>query len=403
MSRSKQIVTIALLTAALALPAAIGRSGGDDIVETARNAGQFETLLAALDAADLDGALKGKGPFTVFAPSDEAFAKVPKRTLESLLKPENRDQLTAILTYHVVAGELDAAAVTRTDKAETLNGQAVDFSVNDGTVRVDKARVVSADIRTRNGVIHVIDRVLMPSGDDLVQTAANAGSFKTLLAAAEAAGLVDTLKGEGPLTVFAPTDRAFERLPQGTVQALLRPENRDALAQVLTYHVVPGRVRGADAVAARTAASVEGGELAFGIDDGRLRVNDARVTSNDIDASNGVIHVIDRVLIPVDFTLAAATLNPLELIDLAIERGVPEFNNGDAKACAAIYELTAQSLVSLGGDAIGEPTRTMLREAVGRAASTHDDRRAAWILRDALDETARMLERQMAMSSRSGH
>lgn len=390
----RQLLISAALIAALAAP--LAQAGKPNIVETAREAGQFETLLAALDAADLDGALSGKGPFTVFAPTDDAFDKIPKHTLQSLLKPENREQLTAILTYHVVAGEFDAAAVTRIDKAETLNGQAVDFRVSDGDVRVDDARVVSADIRSANGVIHVIDRVLMPSDKDIVATASSNGSFKTLLAAAEAAGLVETLRGDGPLTVFAPTDRAFERLPRGTVEALLRPENRDALAQVLTYHVVPGRVRGADAVAARTADSVEGGELAFGIADGRLRVNDARVTANDIETSNGIVHVIDRVLIPADFSLAARKLDPLGLIELAIERGVPQFNSGDAAACAAIYEVTAQSLIGLGGDAIPAKSRTLLGEALGRAASTHDERRAAWILREALDATAGALEHRMA-------
>ena len=244
----------------------------------------------------------------------------------------------------------------------------------------------------------------LPAGAaDIVETAQEAGQFKTLLAAAQAAGLVDTLKGDGPLTVFAPTDRAFERLPEGTVAALLEERNRDALVQVLTYHVVPGRVFGADAAAARKAASVEGGELRFAIADGRLQVNEVRIVANDIEADNGVVHVIDRVLIPEDFALSAAELSPVELIDLAIERGVPEFNNGDAKACAAIYELTAQSLVALGGDTISEPTRTKLQEAIGRAASTRDDRRSAWILRNALDDAARSLERHSAMRRSRDH
>lgn len=403
MRESKNILMVVLLVAALAVPVAVGRTGQSDIVETAREAGQFGTLLAALEAAGLDAALVGEGPFTVFAPTDAAFAKIPKHQLQSLLKPANRDKLTAILTYHVVAGELDAAAVTRADKAETLNGQAVDFFVTDGDVRIGDSRVVSADIRTSNGVIHVIDQVLIPSSDDIVEAASSAGSFKTLLAAATAAGLVETLQSEGPLTLFAPTDRAFERLPRGTVEALLRPENKEALAQVLTYHVVPGRLRGVDAVAARSAASVEGSALAFAIDDGRLRVNDARVTDNDIEATNGVVHVIDRVLIPADFTLSARVLDPVGLIELAIERGVPEFNNGDAKACAAIYELTAQSLVALGGDAVTAPTRTLLREALGRAAATHDDRRAAWILRDALDHAADSMETRSAAMRRGKH
>lgn len=136
-----------------------------------------------------------------------------------------------------------------------------------------------------------------PAGD-IVDVAQGAGQFQTLLAAAQAAGLVDTLRSAGPFTVFAPTDEAFAALPDGTVQSLLRPENRHQLRAILTYHVVPGRVRAAD-LAGRTAAPVTANGQVLAIDgrDG-VKVNGARVVAADVDASNGVIHVIDRVLMP---------------------------------------------------------------------------------------------------------
>jgi uncharacterized surface protein with fasciclin (FAS1) repeats len=133
-----------------------------DIVDTAVAAGQFETLAAALDAADLVDTLKGDGPFTVFAPTDEAFAKLPAGTVENLLKPENRDQLIAVLTYHVVPGKVKAADVIKLDEAKTVNGQSVAIKVADGAVRVDNAKVVKTDIVASNGVIHVIDTVILP-------------------------------------------------------------------------------------------------------------------------------------------------------------------------------------------------------------------------------------------------
>ncbi len=133
-----------------------------DIVDTAVAAGQFETLAAALGAADLVDTLKGDGPFTVFAPTDEAFAKLPEGTVENLLKPENRDQLVAILTYHVVAGEVLAADVVKLDKAMTVNGASVAIRVADGDVMVDNASVIATDINASNGVIHVIDTVILP-------------------------------------------------------------------------------------------------------------------------------------------------------------------------------------------------------------------------------------------------
>lgn len=133
---------------------------------------------------------------------------------------------------------------------------------------------------------------------DLVDTAAGAGTFNTLVAAVDAAGLVETLKGEGPFTVFAPTDEAFSALPEGAVEELLKPENKDQLVAILTYHVVPGKVMAADIAGAEsTASSVQGGELMINGTDG-VTVNGATVTQADIEASNGVIHVIDQVILP---------------------------------------------------------------------------------------------------------
>ena len=138
------------------------RAQGKDIVDTAVGAGQFKTLAAALQAAGLVETLKGKGPFTVFAPTDAAFAKLPAGTVESLLKPENKAKLTAILTYHVVAGKVMAADVVKVTSAKTVQGGAVAVKVNGGKVMIDAANVVTTDIAASNGVIHVIDTVLMP-------------------------------------------------------------------------------------------------------------------------------------------------------------------------------------------------------------------------------------------------
>ena len=132
-----------------------------DIVAVADGAGKFKTLCAAVKAAGLEETLQGKGPFTVFAPTDEAFAKLPKGTLDDLLKPENKEKLAAILTYHVLPGEVMAADV-KTMKAKTVNGQSLDVMVEDGKVTVDKAKVIMADVPASNGVIHAIDTVLMP-------------------------------------------------------------------------------------------------------------------------------------------------------------------------------------------------------------------------------------------------
>lgn len=134
---------------------------------------------------------------------------------------------------------------------------------------------------------------------DIVDTAANAGTFETLLTAAEAAGLVDTLKGEGPFTVFAPSDEAFAALPAGTVEDLLKPENKEKLASILTYHVVSGEFMSTDLKDDMVKTTVQGGDLIVDLDDG-VKINDATVVTADIDASNGVIHVIDKVILPAE-------------------------------------------------------------------------------------------------------
>jgi uncharacterized surface protein with fasciclin (FAS1) repeats len=278
--------------------AAVASRPGDtkDIIDTAVGAGSFKTLAAAIGAAGLVQDLKGKGPFTVFAPTDEAFAKLPKGTLEKLLEPKNKSMLQSILAYHVVSGDVGSAQVVKLSNAATLGGQRVDVRVTDGGVFIDNAKVTTTDIRCSNGVIHVIDTVLMPNTDDVVATAVSAGSFKTLTAAIEAAALVEALKGDGPFTVFAPTDEAFAALPKGTVENLLKPENKAKLASLLKYHVVSGRVFSDVAAKGVTAATLQGHEIKTRTVDGQVFVNDARVVKADIDAKNGVIHVIDRVL-----------------------------------------------------------------------------------------------------------
>jgi uncharacterized surface protein with fasciclin (FAS1) repeats len=156
------MAAVAVTAFGLTVGSSNGHAADKDIVDTAVEAGQFTTLAAALEAAGLVETLKGDGPFTVFAPTDEAFAKLPDGTVETLLMPENRDQLTAILTYHVVPGSVMAADVVALDEAETVNGEMVNISTSGDSVMVNDATVTAADIMASNGVIHVIDSVILP-------------------------------------------------------------------------------------------------------------------------------------------------------------------------------------------------------------------------------------------------
>jgi uncharacterized surface protein with fasciclin (FAS1) repeats len=158
------IVAAAVMACAMSASTTV-TAQGKDIVETAVAAGSFKTLAKALQAADLVDTLKGPGPFTVFAPTDEAFARLPAGTLESLLKPENKAKLQRILTYHVVAGKVMAADVVKLETAKAVSGDTIMVAVKGGNVTVDQARVVKTDIGASNGVIHVIDAVLLPKGN----------------------------------------------------------------------------------------------------------------------------------------------------------------------------------------------------------------------------------------------
>ena len=157
-----RIAAASAMVIGLAIGSGAASAADKDIVDTAVSAGTFETLAAALGAAGLVETLKGEGPFTVFAPTDDAFAKLPEGTVDNLLKPENKDQLTAVLTYHVVPGNVMAADVVKISEAETVNGAKINVTAKDGTVMINDATVTTADVEASNGVIHVIDTVLLP-------------------------------------------------------------------------------------------------------------------------------------------------------------------------------------------------------------------------------------------------
>ena len=283
-----------------------------DIVDNAMKANNVTTLVAAVSAAGLSDTLKGSGPFTVFAPTNSAFEKLPAGTVDTLLKPENKDMLTNILTYHVVAGRYMAKDLQDGQMLTTVQGQMLKVTKSGNSVSINgSAMIETADVVSSNGITHVIDSVLMPQEGvmvggammvpnlDIVDNAVNASNVTTLVAAVKAAGLVDTLKGAGPFTVFAPTNDAFAKLPAGTVDTLLKPENKAMLSNVLRYHVVAGRYQAKDLKDGMMLKSVQGQMLTIGNKNGQLTVNGmAMVQTKDVISKNGVTFVIDSVLMP---------------------------------------------------------------------------------------------------------
>ena len=365
------------------------KAGSNDIVSAALADGRFGTLATALTEAKLVAILQGKGPFTVFAPTDKAFSKLPKDTVATLLKPENRKQLQAILTYHVLSGSVDLAGALAAKQAKTVQGADVKIGFSDGRVRVNDAAILNADIQCSNGIIHVIDSVILPPepANDIASVAKKAGSFKTLLAAVEAAGLTKILTGEEPVTVFAPSDQAFAALSDGTVESLLKPENRDQLIAILSLHVVSGKVSAGDALNTKKAKSLSNGALKFGIIDGVFKVNNATIVKTDVLCDNGVIHVIDSVLLPK--MKAAPEISAIKRIKKAIDKGVPIFNGGNPGKCADIYRDCLLAISK--GSELDASAAKMLDEVLQRAEKMNDDTQRAWVLRKGLDKAYSIL------------
>ena len=278
-----------------------------NIVETAIAAGDFQTLVVALQATGLDATLSDEDSvFTVFAPSDDAFALLGDDTINALLA--DTDLLSDILLYHVIAGQAvdaDTAISLAPELVEMASGDSVALTVRDGDLYVNNSRVISANIEASNGIIHVLDVVLTPPSDaaatgNIFEVAQSAGSFNTLVAALQATELDSVLADEtATFTVFAPTDDAFALLGDETINALLA--DTETLSNILLYHVVSGAA--VDSITALTLLDTNiemaNGSLApLQLNDGNLWIDGARIITTDIPATNGVIHVIDAVLQP---------------------------------------------------------------------------------------------------------
>jgi len=286
-----------LVIASLMVSPIVVADNTEDIPTNAQNTGVHDSLVAALSHAGLVSALQADGPFTVFAPTDDAFAAAGI-DLTTFDTDEENATLSAILLYHVVSDSVAASDVVDGMSADTLNGDALSFSVTDGTVMVNDATVTTADVMASNGIIHVIDKVLMPPADlvDIPTVAQGTGIHTALVAAVVQAELLTTLQGEGPFTVFAPTDDAFTAAGID-LAALDTDEGKATLTDILLYHVVAGAVPSSAVTNGMSAQAVNGDDLSFTVGEG-VMVNDANVVLADVLASNGIIHVIDKVLMP---------------------------------------------------------------------------------------------------------
>jgi uncharacterized surface protein with fasciclin (FAS1) repeats len=284
--------------------------GDPTVMGTLAADGRFSTLIEAINLAGMEDRLQAEGPYTLFAPTNTAFDRLPADELAMLLEDESA--LSDVLIYHIVPGELRAEEIAVLDTAEALLGGTIDIALLADALMINDAQVIEADISASNGVIHAIDAVLQPGTEaamvvdpdtpvedaqvNLLETLVQDGRYNLLFEALQTAGLTDLLTQEGPYTVFAPTDDAFANMGD-ELGNLLQDQNR--LAEVLGYHVVSGAFT-ADELTGSTPApmSLIEQELEINIVDDQFTVNGAEIIDQDLEASNGIIHGIDTVLMP---------------------------------------------------------------------------------------------------------
>ena len=371
-------------------------SAAGSLVSVAEKA-NLTTLLALVKAAGLE--LPKDAKLTIFAPTNDAFAKLPREQVEFLTSAKGKSTLQAILKHHVVAQSLESSTLLDRRRLKALSGQSLE--IDPTALSIDGARLVATDVAFDGGLVHVIDGVMLPELRSIEEIVAKDDRFATLRAAIDAAGLGPQLgaQNSGPWTLLAPSNEAFAAIPADALKALL--QDRPALTAVLAAHVLPTAIRRDEMLAQGQARTLMGdGTVEFALASGAITVAGARIEVADIEASNGVIHVIDRVLPAPSAARATAAATPLPqraeraaaILELAIERGVPRFNAGDTSSCAALYELAIASVVLLGDDAISPSAKADLSEALEQGSAHQDASEREWIYRRAMD---RALERMM--------
>jgi uncharacterized surface protein with fasciclin (FAS1) repeats len=368
--------------------ASADRASTGSLASVATNA-NLTTLLTLVNASGI--ALPSGTKVTIFAPTNEAFAKLPKEQVEFLTSEKGKATLQAILKHHVVGQAVGSASVLERRRLTALSGQSLE--VDPASLTIDGARLIATDVAFDGGLVHVIDAVMVPELRSIEQILAEDARFETLRAAIQAADLGSLLgvQNPGPWTLLAPSNEAFGAIPDETLKTLLG--DRPVLTAVLGAHVLPTRIRREEMLAQGSARNLPGtGNVRFALDSGVITVEGARIQVADIEASNGIIHVIDRVLpAPTATADDATTAMPdrvrraAAILELAIERGVPRFNAGDQASCAALYELAITSVVLLGADALGEGTSAELANALKQGANQQDASDRAWTYRRAMD------------------
>ncbi len=353
------------------------------------------TLLALVKAADLE--LPKGARFTIFAPTNEAFAKLPKERVEFLTSAAGKATLQTILKHHIVAQPLESSAVLERRRLTALSGQSLD--IDPVALTIDNARLIATDVTFDGGLVHVIDAVMVPELRTIEEIVTVDPRFTTLRGAIETAGLGAQLgkANPGPWTLLAPSNNAFGAVPADALSALLK--DKSALTSVLAGHVLPTAIRRDEMLSQGSARTLLGdGNVVFALDAGVITVDGARIEVADIEAVNGVVHILNQVLLTQKSPSTPQAAIPMSraqkaaaIFELAIERGVPRFNAGDVSSCAALYEIAMNAVVLLGNDAVTSGVKAELTNALEQGAVNQDASERAWIYRRAMDRALEIM------------
>jgi len=373
-----------------AISPAEGAPAADSTLAAVAKTADLTTLLSLIEVSGLQ--LPADGRVTVFAPTNKAFAALPAETVKFLTSEDGRPTLRTILKHHVLPMALDSGSLLQRRNVLALSGQ--NLAIDGEGLTIAGALFVKTDVQFDRGIVYVIDRVMMPETRSVAEIVSQDPRLSTLLTAVTTAGLATQLgsENEGPWTVLAPSNEAFSALGEEQIKALMADPSQ--LANVLGAHMIPSRIMRSDMIAQRSARTLLGRDaVSFSLIDGHIRVAGAGIITGNIEASNGVIHIIDRVIVP---DPSAAKNVPAEgikesalgvsgLVELAIKRGVPIFNDGKPEACAAIYEVTIAAIIDLASDAVGNDAVERLRLALAEGQAEKDATNRAWIFRRAMD------------------
>jgi len=354
-----------------------------NIFQVIENSEAHNTLETAILASGLEETLANDGPFTVFAPTDDAFSLIPAEVLETLLADPSQG-LTDVLLNHVVSGTAMSTDLADGMMITTLQGTEIIISSNDGVVMIGNAMVVTADITADNGVVHVINAILMPDmpTNSIFDIIENSEVHNTLEAAIVAAGLDETLSNDGPFTVFAPTDDVFSVIPAGVLETLLA-DPTGLLTDILLNHVVSGTAMSTDLADGMMITTLQGSEIIVSSNDGVVMIGNAMVVIADITADNGVVHVINAILMPdmptnsiFDIIENSEVHNTLEAAIVAAGLDETLSNDGPFTVFAptddAFSVIPAGVLETLLADPTGQLTQILLNHVVSGTAMSTD-------------------------------